>query len=95
MQALRQAQAQQQQQVIQEQRAQGMARINRQISTGEESNSNLTIQLQVSTSQVHYLFILKKKMKKKNSFLLLISNYYISLHASTKKLQSSLLKNNL
>lgn len=52
LQALRQAQAQQQQQVIQEQRAQGIARINRQMSGGEETNSNLTIQLQVSTTQV-------------------------------------------
>lgn len=52
MQALRQAQAQQQQQVIQEQRAQGIARINRQMSSGEENNSTLPIQLQVSTTQV-------------------------------------------
>ena len=56
LQALRQAQAQQQQQVIQEQRAQGIARINRQMSVGDDNTSNLTIQLQVSTTQVLYNF---------------------------------------
>lgn len=56
MQAMRQAQQQQQQQVIHEQRAQAIARINRQMTTGDEPNPNLTIQLQVSTNQVFEIF---------------------------------------
>lgn len=56
LQALRQAQAQQQQQVIHEHRAQAIARINRQMNSGEESSQNLTIQLQVSTAQVSVIF---------------------------------------
>lgn len=68
LQAMRQQQAQQQQQVLHEQRAQSMARINRQMSTGEEQNPNLTVQLQVSTNQVFCLRIFLRKQR--NHFVL-------------------------